>query len=174
MTVCRITNDGICIDDSVDTSKLYKREEVTIKTFVVTLFSKDAPRERVYQSSILEYPLPRPFDNYLYNSPVYMRFTGGTIDSDEHAERLLTLLGNIFVHTDDSLEETPSIIYEKIENDESTDYDNQEDDPVDYYNPELSDDENENDEDVEYSEDEDDDDSKLEGDSQMGDDTSLK
>ena len=43
MTVCRITNDGVCIDTSVDVSKLHKREEVTIKTFVVSLFSSDAP-----------------------------------------------------------------------------------------------------------------------------------
>ncbi|AET42585.1 hypothetical protein EXVG_00236 [Emiliania huxleyi virus 202] len=177
MSICKITNDGIHIVNDVDVNKLHKREEVVIQPntsiFRICLYTPDKPGTKVKQSSLLDYDLPPPFDNYLYNAPVYMQFNGGVVSSVDQAKKLLKLLDEIFVHTDESLAETSAIVYEKIENTESDD-DDEEEVPEEYYDHNEESD-NDIDEDVVYSEDDEDDESKLEDGSTMGgDDSSLK
>ena len=177
MSICKITNDGIHIVNDVDVNKLHKREEVVIQpntsTFRICLYTPDKPGTKVKQSSLLDCDLPPPFDNYLYNAPVYMQFNGGVVSSVDQAKKLLKLLGEIFVHTDESLTETSAIVYEKVENTESDD-DDEEEVPEEYYDHNEESD-NDIDEDVVYSEDDEDDESKLEDGSTMGgDDSSLK
>ena len=160
----------------MDVNKLHKREEVVIQpnasTFRICLYTLDKPGTKVKQSSLLDYDLPPPFDNYLYNAPVYMQFNGGVVSSVDQAKKLLKLLGEIFVHTDESLTETNAIVYEKVENTESDD--DEEEVPEEYYDHNEESD-NEIDEDVVYSEEEDDDESKIEDCSTVGgDDSSLK
>ncbi len=176
MSICKITNDGIHIVNDMDVNKLHKREEVVIQpntsTFRICLYTLDKPGTKVKQSSLLDYDLPPPFDNYLYNAPVYMQFNGGVVSSVDQAKKLLKLLGEIFVHTDESLTETSAIVYEKVENTESDDDDDEV--PEEYYDHNEESD-NEIEEDVVYSEEDDDDESKLEDGSTMGgDDSSLK
>lgn len=177
MSICKITNDGIHIVNDMDVNELHKREEVVIQpntsTFRICLYTLDKPGTKVKQSSLLDYDLPPPFDNYLYNAPVYMQFNGGVVSSVEQVKKLLKLLGEIFVHTDESLTETSAIVYEKVENTESDD-DDEEEVPEEYYDHNEESD-NEIDEDVVYSDDDEDDESKLEDCSTMGgDDSSLK
>jgi hypothetical protein len=178
MSICKITNDGIHIVNDMDVNKLHKREEVVIQpntsTFRICLYTPDKPGTKVKQSSLLNYDLPPPFDNYLYNAPVYMQFNGGVVSSVDQAKKLLKLLGEIFVHTDESLTDTSAIVYEKVENTESGDDDEEEEVPEEYYDHNEESD-NEIDEDLVYSEDDEDAESKLEDDSTMGgDDSSLK
>tara|TARA_B100000767_G_scaffold275003_1_gene309979 strand:- start:5377 stop:5904 length:528 start_codon:yes stop_codon:yes gene_type:complete len=175
MSICKITNDGITIINDMDVNKLHKREEVVIQpnmsTFRICLYTPDKPGTKVKQSSLLDYDLPPPFDNYLYNAPVYMQFNGGVVSSVDQAKKLLKLLGEIFVHTDESSTEPTEIVYEKIENTESDDDD---DVPEEYYDHNEESD-NEIDEDVVYSDEDDDDESKIEDGSTIGgDDSSLK
>uniref|UniRef100_A0A6C0LS42 Uncharacterized protein n=1 Tax=viral metagenome TaxID=1070528 RepID=A0A6C0LS42_9ZZZZ len=177
MSVCKITNDGINIVNNVDVDTLYKREEVVIQppasSLRICIYTLDQPGTPVKQSTLLSYDLPPPFDNYLYNSPVYMQFIGGTITSVSQATQLIKLLGEIFVHTDDSVSDSNTLVYEKVEDVESEE-EEEDDVPEEYYDHNEGS-EYEEDEDVAYSDDDDDDESKVEDSSTVyEDDSSLK
>lgn len=178
MSVCKITNDGISLAHNVDIDTLYKREEVVIQpsasSLRICLYTLDKPGTPVKQSTLLSYDLPPPFDNYLYNSPVYMQFIGGTITSVSQATQLIKLLGEIFVHTDDSVSDSNTLVYEKVEDVESEEEEDDDDVPEEYYDHNEGS-EYEEDEDVAYSDDDDDDESKVEDSSTVyEDDSSLK
>ena len=176
MSICKITNDGISLADNVDVDTLYKREEVVIQptssSFRICLYTSDQPGTPVKQSTLLSYDLPPPFDNYLYNTPVYMQFNGGTVTTVSQATQLIKLLGEIFVHTDESVSESNTLVYEKVEDVESEEEDD--DVPEEYYDHNEGSD-YEDDEDIAYSEDDEDDESKVEDGSTVYEDhSSLK